>query len=350
METNTKMGYDLGSYEEYKRDKVAIYIDSIRQGWRHFWPSLQIGITDECFNNCPMCGHWKRKNKMTMDLESLITLLSKGKALGLDSVCYSGGDPMAVLGKYWHDVIRWHEREALPYGMVIAGYLNGLDPELLTSAKWIRCSLDTVDKDLYKKIRGGTITLYQVLRDIRAMVVAGVNVELDLTMHKLNIHNIAKVVERGVNLGVKRITIKAIRKHSNMGWDKGKFYGTLNELGDAAKLLEKAGISNNIKTFRESYLGQSRKMTSGLLDTRCWMVLLQSFVDANGKFYHCCTTAGDTESNSRLLPYRNGYADALRFHNISLDRLPHICKNECILRHTITNRLAEELNKEVCFF
>ena len=47
---------EKNKYHSYRESKVVRYIDSIKSGLREFPPSLQIGLTDHCFNRCITCN------------------------------------------------------------------------------------------------------------------------------------------------------------------------------------------------------------------------------------------------------------------------------------------------------
>src|SRR4030065_170754 len=135
-------------------EKIARYLDSLKYGWRKIPPSLQIGITDHCFNKCIMCGHWQRPNKSVLAWHDLMPFLAQAKGKGLESVCYSGGDPFTYYAI--NDVMEWHMNNDIKFGFITGGYVpSSIDMSLLKCAQWVRVSLDAIGCDAYANIRGG---------------------------------------------------------------------------------------------------------------------------------------------------------------------------------------------------
>src|SRR4030067_1172532 len=161
-------------------EKIARYLDSLKYGWRKIPPSLQIGITDHCFNKCIMCGHWQRPNKSVLAWHDLMSFLAQAKGNGLESVCYSGGDPFTYYAI--NDVMEWHMNNDIKFGFITGGYVpSSIDMSLLKCAQWVRVSLDAIGCDAYANIRGGVL-FSEVDNSIKSMIRYGVNVELGITI------------------------------------------------------------------------------------------------------------------------------------------------------------------------
>lgn len=87
------MAYRDMQYDR-KTAKVARYYDAIKNDERETPVSLQVALCDACFNRCIMCDHPKRDPKQ-MEVRRWMAWLYWFAQHGVESVCYSGGDPMA---------------------------------------------------------------------------------------------------------------------------------------------------------------------------------------------------------------------------------------------------------------
>lgn len=339
----------MSDYATYKHDKVIRFIDSLKHGWRKFPPSLQIGITDHCYNKCPMCGHWKRKHKTQLDVEVLLSFLAFGRSKGLESVGYSGGDPFAY--KALNKVMEWHVKNDVAFGIVTAGYVpRWVDMELLSEAAWVRVSLDTVDKELYNELRRGSINLPGVFDSISCMVDAGVRVGIGTTITRYNIEPISRIGEilpYAASNGIREVRFWLVREHSRMSPDPTQKKALARFFILSLKHL--STLDTNLETIIEELKPQAEVVRS----EQCYVTLYQLFIDADGSIYPCCTAAGDTERDVRVTPYSSIYRRDLQMHwEIVIwpdvvrfcqgKKLPAVCENECIQRHRIANRIAEE--------
>lgn len=334
----------IDDYAVYKHDKVIRFIDSIKNGWRKFPPSIQIGITDHCFNTCPMCGHWKRRNKSKLDADVLINFLAFGKSKGLESIGYSGGDPFAY--SELNEVMKWHVDNDVAFGIVTAGYCpDWVDLELLRKASWVRASLDSADVSLYKKLRGGSLTSNKVLSSITRMIGAGIYVGVGCTITKYNIEPVSQIAEViTATKGIKELRFWLVRDHSDMS-------PTTEQKDRLAELLtvDLPGVDTNFKTIIKEL-----KSTPEVIPIKyCYATLYQMFIDADGSIYPCCTVAGDTEQFARMRALGNinnkdicinweweskVWSRAVAFSKMKV--LPDVCYDDCIPRHRIANKIA----------
>lgn len=331
------------SYIKYRKHKILRYLDSLRNQWREFPPSLQIGLTDYCFNKCMMCGHWKRKDKQRLELQSLLDFLDIGKSLGLESVCYSGGDPF-MYGEDLNSLMQWHVRNDMRFGFITAGFIpDNINLSLLSKAEWVRCSLDAIDSDIYEISRGG-IRCDKVVESVKAMVSAGVNVAFGITIHNKNEAYIKEVFEFAISLKIFEIRVWVVRNVD--GLEPNNKRGLINLLLSYKSYFSSLHIDNNFaETISILEFGEEQMSFD-----RCYACLFQLFIDAKGDIYPCCITAGDTEDSSNCNPLGNIYDEVLswavirwridNFSKIPFKKLPEICHKNCILRLSTINHFA----------
>lgn len=342
----------ISNYIEYKKPAVLRYIDSIKRGTREFWPSLQVALTDRCFNKCVMCGHWKRQG--TRDdgeyTEQLLKMLNIGLDHGLESVGYSGGDPMAV-PDVLNKVMKWHADEGVAFGIVTAGYRpKSVDLGLLRGAEWVRASLDSIHPGTYEKVRG--VQVYPFSNSIEEMVSVGVDVGIGLTLSNLNLYSLTNTAEFAASVGVKEFRVWPIREHT--GSAKFALRGkeiefAIENLGKSKVVLDLYDIDNNLENIIEELHTDYKES----LVWPCYASLYQAFVDASGDIFPCCTLAGDTEEGPPVMPIGHISQPALSYQLMRSNFLnrkdPWDYCQHCILRHRIANKIAETHWNQVCF-
>jgi MoaA/NifB/PqqE/SkfB family radical SAM enzyme len=303
-----------------------------------------------------MCGHWKREENH-LDPEVLERFLWIGKQMGLETVGYSGGDPFAYPN--FNYIMRWHVENDVDFGVVTSGYLpSTINLDLLGKARWVRCSLDAVTPEVYKRVRGG-VPVEKVRKSIEKMIAWDIKIGIGITFHKANISDLVNVLHWAKETGVSQVRVWPIRAHSKMDLDEVEIERLVWSLRNYSQIYSVREIDNNFNTTIQAI---ENKEYRDLDFNKCYVVLYQLFIDAKGDIYHCCTTAGDTESNSRLQPFGNihrvtgeeywGINIASRinkFANIRRKDLPKVCKEECILRHAIANNIADTEWERKCF-
>ncbi len=342
-------------YDEYKAKKVQRYIDSIKYDLRCFPPSLQVGLTNHCLNKCLTCGHWKRQSKNILDIETLLNFLRDGNKAGLETVCYSGGDPFIY--PPLNDLMRWHITNEIDYGFITAGYVpTHIDLDLLRRAKFIRVSLDALDDVVYKKVRGGAITASQVIASIGYLMRSHgfENIGLGVTVHKHNWMQVGKIVRYAFQQDIKELRIWLVRNVPGLELDRLQsraLKGILEEY-EQEGLLDSIGLKTNFDLAISILDGKSEVVPF----EKCYASLLQWFVMPNGDVYPCCIMAGDSEEGSYCDPLFNmvdqkyerfDYGNAINWCQHSQNYLPTKCTTGCIRRlSSVNSTVGKELSRK----
>jgi radical SAM protein with 4Fe4S-binding SPASM domain len=300
-----------------KTAKVARYFDRVRDGKMGVPISLQVALCDACFNRCIMCDHPKREPHK-WKVEEWLAWLEIFAYRGVESVCYSGGDPMAY--PEFNEVMEHHIRLKVEFGMTITGYVPPrIDLQLLKHARWVRCSLDAVTPEVYEKVRGKT-SVYKVQAGILRMVEAGVPVGLGITVHADNEADLPNVLEWAKARGITDIETHHIEPDSGPR---------------ATKAIQWA---RKIEPFQH-----------------CHAVYYQLYIDAQADVYPCCITAGDAHAAPQAYPVGNLHRDdwgekiwpeVRRYAKLSYQELPPICRSCCIQRLSQTNMIVDQLEAQ----
>ncbi len=301
-----------------KTAKVARYFEQVRDGRKGIPVSLQVALCDQCFNRCIMCDHPARK-PYTMKLHDYLTFFNKMAGLGLESVCYSGGDPMAYAD--FNSVMVQHIDKGVAFGMTITGYVPPtIDLQLLKHAAWVRVSLDAVTPELYAKVRG-KVAVEKVLSSTRRMVAAGVPVGLGITLHADNVGDLDNVLAFAKELGITDIETHHIEPDSG---------------ARAMRVPDK--WERKIEPFKN-----------------CHAALYQLYIDAQGDVYPCCITAGDAHAAPQAYAIGNIFRDdwegkiwpdTIAYSKLDYHELPPICRTCCIQRLSQINSICGKMQED----
>ncbi len=250
--------------------KIMNYIGRVRSNKDPV--SIQAGITDFCLNACHMCGHHLRDNKANIDADEWINFLKK--RCGIESVCYSGGDP--ILHPAFNKIMDYHCKTGKAFGMITAGFIpSTIDLSLLKKARWVRVSLDSVVDSDYKNCRGG-ISVDKIINSIINAKNYGINIELTITVSEYSSNNIGELFKFAIA--------------NKMNSDIHPVYGsTFKELGIAEEVYNAKNDFDSAGLVFAPYLYGDSNFK------KCYAPYYQLFIDAFGDIYPCCTLAGDTK-------------------------------------------------------
>jgi radical SAM protein with 4Fe4S-binding SPASM domain len=327
----------MTNYESYRNDKVLFYLEGIRNGTRKFPPSLQIAVTDHCYNKCIMCGHWKREDKRQLPISDLLHFLVAAKSIGLETVCYSGGDPLCYSNM--SSVMAWHTSNDMPFGIITSGFIpRHIEPGLLMQAEWVRVSLDAVDDALYAKLRGN-IPVKIVKESIQRMVEWGTNVQFGVTLSSLNCSHLPEIAKYAAQYGIE-FRVWPVRGNP----------GLLPESSHAKMSLKACkGILGSINNNCEDAIDIIENGELAPFE-HCKAALFQLFIDASGDIYPCCIIAGDANDGALRPDMAFGnikdcdldgmlFASTTHFSEIPSGYLPSACSG-CTKRLQSINLVA----------
>lgn len=293
--------------------------------------SIQAAIVDKCFNRCIMCDHPNKEKFYEVEPDDWCDFLEKMSAKGLESVCYSGGDPFAYKGL--NKVMQKHIDLGMKFGILTAGYVpKNIDIELLKKAAWVRISLDTVDPVVYDKIRG-LMKIERVLSSIDMMVANGIEVGLSPTLHNDNADHIEDVIKYAISKNI-YVDVKTAYPGTypidKVNWSVfDKFKGKLP-----------------LRLYTGSYYPFKN----------CAASQLQLFIDSKGDIYPCCTIGGDVTLTSHAEPLGNiskewdeNWESINEFSKRASSQRPSACAM-CQGRFTEINHVSEMIINEQVFF
>jgi radical SAM protein with 4Fe4S-binding SPASM domain len=290
--------------------------------------SIQAGITDFCFNQCHMCGHHLRRNKTEIKARRWIKFLSDRHQI--ESVCYSGGDPMAK--KDFNDIMEYHISSGIAFGIITAGYFpSTINLNMLAESRWVRASLDSIDPETYAACRG-LMGVEKVLESLKRAKENGVNIELTITVSRKSAPHLPGLFDYAIE--------------NNLNADIHPVYGKLFSDFKADGI-----IADYQKKFKENNLVLAPYAFNHSTTEKCYAPYYQIFIDAKGDIYPCCVLAGDTKENgfcSKLGNISDWYDFLRNREKFSNKKISEPGCGNCIARFIEINSAVEN-NKALIF-
>lgn len=267
-----------------KKHRLPIYYN--RVDGNMFPVSIQAGIIDKCFNKCFMCGHPDRVPHK-VDVKDWIKFLTIGKSRGLESVCYSGGDPMA--NRDMNEIMDWHINNDVSFGIITSGFIpKYIDINKLKHATWVRVSLDSINENDYNVCRPG-LKLEKVVDGIEHLLDNDVYTEFGITVSDNNINSLMETFDYALSMGI------SVSVHP-VYIDNYKFNKADYLIQAYKEKFDKADLFLNDYNFT----GKDE-----INFDKCKAIYYQSFIDAKGDIYPCCMTANDSGSEPKSDPIGN---------------------------------------------
>lgn len=233
--------------------------------------------TYNCDQACYYCFYKEWLNKGTIeDVTKVTNIFEQLKAVGVQSIEFTGGGE-PLLAKGIVDMFKLAHNMGFKLGLLTNGvHFNGEIAEtFLKLGHYVRISLDTVDSEKYKRIRG-TDHLSIVIQNLRDAVQTkrntksqceisvklGVSTEIDL-------EDIFESYKKLENIGLNNIQIK------NLSDKSGQHYRT-----DVNR--------NELLNIRDKNMPMVKKVVyPKYMDEPCFLTPVQTTVDIFGDVYTC---------------------------------------------------------------
>ncbi len=222
---------------------------------------LRISLLDQCNLRCPYCmpeaefhadyEFLKRQQRLTYD--EILRVAAGASSLGVSKIRLTGGEPL--LDKKICDLV---ERIVMLPGvddlaLTTNGMLLSLFAEKLAAAGLHRVtvSLDSIDKDIFRKMSGGRGDLRKVLAGIKAAEEAGLGpIKINVVVQKgVNDHAVLDLLEhfRGTGTIVRLIEFMDVGNRN--GWQ-------MNQVVPSHVLLESIQRRWAVRPVDQNYTGE----------------------------------------------------------------------------------------------
>lgn len=278
-------------------NKILPYIKAIKYKALPAPISLHILITDHCANRCNMCGHWKTKIKHELKFDIIKQIWDDANKYGVESICLTGGDP--VLHTNFEDILKLERKFKL--GIITSGnFKKNFDFSLLKNLDFIRFSLDSLDKEIYYKIRGRN-NLHEIIENILTAKKYNNNIGINFTIQKLNVHEVIDIAKFVVKNGIKRLIIYPVHHAGDLELDKHDKERLIITLYHIITTLhyDKIIDENNLG-FMFDWLAGEIQFKKPHVEVPCIINKIHLAIDAQGNIYPCETQVDDTD-----VQYRN---------------------------------------------
>jgi len=228
----------------------------------------------------------------SLDYKTVLSILEKCQQKGSQSVYLSGGDVFSW--EHWAELLQ-DERIKLDITittpLVIPRYQGGFNLDLLRRVKWLRVSLDSVDRETFKKIRG-VDKISQVKHDLTYLMANNIceDVGVATVLQKENRDQLSEIGGYLVHLGIKRWIVQPVDYHPDLSVEKGY---DIREIG---KELEQEFGSvipiNNFNVLIENFF-----MFNECKDLPCIVPRMTAFIDTRLRVWPCCNLCQDSKGD-----------------------------------------------------
>jgi len=131
--------------------------------------SIELDLTNKCQNNCSFCMYteFRKKHNVNLDKIVCINLFKNLRTLGTSSITFTGGGE-PTLHPNFIDIILESKRLGFKIGLLTNGILINSFIDYLDQFEFIRVSLDSGNRAVYRKIKKND-TFNTVINNIKLM-------------------------------------------------------------------------------------------------------------------------------------------------------------------------------------
>ena len=260
-----------------------------------FPPSVEIDLTNTCYQNCYYCNvHDFRKNFPDVgtkeDYLKLIDLLPKEDCY--DITYAGGGDPLA--NKDANEIFNYSLDKKFKIGIITNGM--GIDKLSFTKDKrpdWIGIDIDTVDEDLYFKIRKGNLkkVLNGIDKTISDFKLYGTEMTFKclVTDYNNTKENFKESIELASKMGFDMFFVRVAH------FKDGHIIQPATTWDDLENYLKEQCEKNNIRLGCSFNKEKEFLISKNKFIEKCFGPMLSLIFAADGKIYWCTEYRGIKE-------------------------------------------------------
>lgn len=203
----TKNPYDL-KLKLICKENIDRLIEYQKNG-TCFPVGIEISPTNLCNLNCTWCISKQYHRNESLDIDVLVKFLKEYKELGGKSVTWSGGGEPSRY-RYFTEVVQETDRLGIDQGLMTNGLFGNNSLQVAgTIMKWIRVSLDTVDRQRYKEMKGAD-ALGKVKENIKRLSEYPAKLITNMNVAKINEDEILDVALESKRLGANGFQLRPV--------------------------------------------------------------------------------------------------------------------------------------------
>lgn len=311
--------------------------------------SIQMNLLNKCTSRCKSCRKYTWPND-ELDLETVKrTLTVLKKEFGLQSVVFSGGDP--ILYKDFSELIDFCKEIDLKYSLITTLITDNkkLLEKIAKTAYRVHVSVDSLDRERYHEIRGvlGADLAIDNIKYMQSFRNGMIPIRISMTVSNMNYD---EVYQMYIFAGMHKLNLNYYMLHT---WD-----GLKANKQQVEKMMSRLQLVAESEQNSKNRITNAASILASRFDftresdkcKRCYLPVVNATINANGDIYPCCKLLDDNGCYGDQLKYVYGnvvgkdYVQIVQEFNKRLDcKYPTdgLCK-ECADRY---NGLLADLER-----
>lgn len=326
----TEFPYDL-ILKMFCEDNIDRVVEYYRTG-STFPFAMEISPTNRCNLDCSWCISKYYHRNDELDIGKLKEFLKDYKRMGGKSVGWSGGGEPTM---YRHivEAIEYADKIRLEQGMMSNGVFSEELIDLIGNKMvWLRISLDTANRSLYKRLKGADV-LPVVEKNVRALSHYPVKVGINVNMNRENERDVVATARKAKKWGANVFQLRPVMPVINPltgGYDDSPYIsGDLKGITESLMKLEDRSIPFGISMSHDKF----SNLTKGRIYDSCISHNFFFVLNANGDLCVCMYHL---------------YEDDFTFGNINEGTLEEIWNSEKRRKVILSTRNMDFSKCQVC--
>lgn len=267
--------------------------------------SIQMNLLNKCTSKCKSCRKYTWPDD-ALDLETVKrTLTVLKKEFGLQSVVFSGGDP--ILYKDFLHVIDFCNEIDLKYSLITTLISNNMQllEKIAKTAYRIHVSVDSLDEEKYHKIRG--VNALNIVKHniefVQSFREEMIPIRISMTVSNMNYD---EVYQMYMFAGMHKLNLNYYMLHT---WDELKANEQqIEKMINKLQIVAESEQHNKCRITNAACILASRFDFSKESDKckRCYLPVVNATINANGDIYPCCKLLDDNGCYGDQLKYVYG--------------------------------------------